>query len=258
MAEMIITRKSLSHGAVLPGPNGRDNECYNVTLLSEASLSDTDTATLARLHRASATPGILDAIAEPDCNLAIWERAPFADFAALVAGDPQDLRFTCDCAALPTLLEEGLARGGYGGDGALHRALVEDAADLARRFCAALDLAALELRLEAVRTDSCRKFHADYVTARLITTYVGEGTDWLEATDAARVAAGAEPQRVNRLPAFHVGLFKGKLATDHPAIHRSPPIAGTGAVRLLLVLNPATRSFVDGAQSPLPPSVQLS
>ena len=34
------------------------------------------------------------------------------------------------------------------------------------------------------------------------------------------------------------GIFKGKIATDTPAIHRSPPIAGTGEKRLLLVLNP--------------------
>lgn len=221
-------------------------------------MRDTDITTLAHRHRAAATPDILAAIGEADCNLAIWERAPFADFAALVAGDPQNLRFTCDCAALPALLEAGLGGGGYGGDPALHRALMDDAADLARRFCAALDLATVELRLEVVRTDSCRKFHADYVTARLITTYSGEGTDWLDAADAARVAAGAEPRRINRLAAFHVGLFKGKLASDHPAIHRSPPIAGTGAARLLLVLNPAQRSFVDGTQSPLPPSGLLS
>ena len=38
--------------------------------------------------------------------------------------------------------------------------------------------------LEVVRTDSCRKFHADYVTARLITTYLGEGTQWLDEADA--------------------------------------------------------------------------
>ena len=54
-----------------------------------------------------------------------------------------------------------------------------------------MQLARFELRLEVVRTDSCRKFHADYVTARLITTYAGEGTDWLADADAARVAAGA-------------------------------------------------------------------
>lgn len=199
------------------------------------------------LSRCDDRPEVLGAIRDTDCNLVIWERAAFADFAPLIAGNPQDLRFTCAPAGLPALLEAGLDHGGYGDNPALRRALIGDAARLAALFCAALDLATFELRMEVVRTDSCRKFHADYVTARLITTYVGEGTDWLDEDDAARVAAGAAPLRVHRLGTFDVGLFKGKLATETPAIHRSPPIAGTGTARLLLVLNPAHRSFVDGA-----------
>lgn len=206
---------------------------------------------LAPMSRISGSPEVLHAIGETHCNLAIWQRAPFADFGPLLEGTPQDLRFTCDVAGLPALLTKELKQGGYGGSAALNHALVEDAVRLAELFCTAMDLAKLELRLEAVRTDSCRKFHADYVTARLITTYVGEGTDWLDEEDAARVAAGETPQCINRLSAFDVGLFKGKLATERPAIHRSPPIAGTGAARLLLVLNPASRSFVDGADSGL-------
>lgn len=194
--------------------------------------------------RLAASPDILAAIAAEDCNLAIWQRPAFAEFAPLVAGAPHDLRFECGPDELAARLRAGLIENGFGGTGQ-HEALIADATRLAGLFCGALDLARLELRLEVVRTDSCRKFHADYVRARLITTYVGEGTDWLDSADAGRVAAGAEPLRINRMNAFDVGLFKGKLATDHPAIHRSPPIAGTGAARLLMVLNPAQKQFVD-------------
>ena len=213
---------------------------------------------LAPLARWAETPDILARIAEDDCNLAIWQRPAFADFAPLVAGAPEDLRLTCNPASLPAMLAEGLAQGGYGGGAALHAALIADAAQLAQLFCTAMGLASLELRLEVVRTDSCRKFHADYVTARLITTYVGEGTDWLDEADAARVAKGSAPERINRLAPFDVGLFKGKLATDHPAIHRSPPIAGTGAARLLLVLNPAISKAAIMPQSPLSSPPQLA
>lgn len=213
---------------------------------------------LTRLSRIAADPAVLHAIRGADCNLAIWERAPFADFSALTAGTPQDLRFVSDAARLPDVLAHELQRGGFAGGAALHRTLIADITRLAGLFCAAMDLATFELRLELVRTDSCRKFHADYVSARLITTYVGEGTDWLEADDAARIAAGHEPQCINRLRPFDVGLFKGKLATDTPAIHRSPPIAGTGASRLLLVLNPDSRPFVDSPDSPLPPPPHLA
>ena len=201
--------------------------------------------------RLAAEPAILRAIADEDCNLAIWQRPANGDFSELTRGNPCDLRFESDLAGLPDRLARGLGEGGFAGDAALHAALIEDAALLARLFCEALALARFELRLEVVTTDSCRKFHADYVRARLITTYAGEGTDWLDDADAARVAAGEEPLRINRMQPFDVGLFKGKLATDRPAIHRSPPIAGTGAARLLMVLNPASTQFVDRANSPI-------
>lgn len=205
----------------------------------------------ARAHRSADTPTIFESIRDPDCSLAIWQRAPFADFKPLIAGTPRDLRFVSDLLQLADTLAHELQSNGYGGDATLRRILIGDITRLARLFCGALDLTQLELRLEVVRTDSCRKFHADCVTARLITTYVGVGTDWLDNANAERVAAGAEPKHVNRLNPFDVGLFKGKLATDRPAIHRSPPISGTGEVRLLMVLNPAFRPPQSAQQSPL-------
>ena len=102
-----------------------------------------------------------------------------------------------------------------------------------------MKLDAVSVRLAIVTSDSCRKFHADYVKARLITTYVGTGTQWIDGKDAERVARGQDPVRINTLGAGDVGLFKGKIATRYPAIHRSPPIARTGETRLMLVLDPA-------------------
>lgn len=191
-------------------------------------------------------PAALAAIREEDCHLAVWQRRAFADFAPLVEGQPTDLRFESDLPGFSARFRAGLASGGFGG-AHLHDALADDAALLARLFCAVLDLARFEVRLEVVRSDSCRRFHADYVRARLITTYVGEGTDWLDHADAGRVAQGQEPRRINRLSSFDVGLFKGRLATERPAIHRSPPIADTGQARLLMVLNPVQKPFVDPA-----------
>ncbi len=256
MAELIITRKiQIRSGdrACQPRRCALDFMLHYIFLFTDSPMA----TLLARPARSSDRSDILTAIREEDCNLAIWQRAPFADFAPLVEGAPRDLRFECALEDLPALVAAGLAANGFGG-AALHDALIADARMLAGLFCDALDLARFELRLEAVRTDSCRKFHADYVRARLITTYVGEGTDWLGPEDAERLAAGGQPQRINRMRAFDVGLFKGKLATDRPAIHRSPPIAGTGAVRLLMVLNPASRAGAGVTQSPLPPPAHLA
>lgn len=203
---------------------------------------------LTHAARIADQPTILQAIQEDDCNLAIWQRRPVADFTPLLSGDPRDLRFETSLVDLPAALRAGLRENGFAADG-LHETLIADATLLAGLFCEALDLVRFELRLELVRTDSCRKFHADYVRARLITTYLGAGTDWLDDADSGRVAAGHQPQQINRMNTFDVGLFKGKLATERPAIHRSPPIAGTDATRLLLVLNPARKQFVESANS---------
>ncbi len=190
---------------------------------------------------ASADPAILQDIRREDCNLAIWERRLGTDFAPLTKGEPRDLRFVAAREDLPALLVAALGENGFDGPH-LHAALIADAALLAEHFCTALGQQRLEVRLEVVTTDSCRKFHADYVAARLITTYVGPGTDWLDAPEAEAVARGEQPRRINRMQPGDVGLFKGKLATLHPAIHRSPPISQSGERRLLLVLNPANAS----------------
>lgn len=182
---------------------------------------------------------ILQNIRDEGCNLAIWQRDPPCDFAPLITGTPGDIRCEATPAGLPGLLQTALGEAGFGA-AHLHDAFVADAALLADHFCTALGLGRFEVRLEVVSTDSCRKFHGDYVSARLITTYVGPGTDWLDADGASALARGVQPVQINRMKAGDVGLFKGRLATLHPAIHRSPPISQSGERRLLMVLNPVS------------------
>lgn len=182
------------------------------------------------------SPQGLEAIARGDINLAIWERDPPQDFAPLLDRQPEDVRFAAPLAQIETQSLRKLEKAGFP-DIPQGAALARDIAELAELYAGLFQLRDVEVRIETVTTDSCRKFHADYVQARLITTYVGRGTDWLDNDDAARVRQGEEPRRIHSLTAGDVGLFKGKLGTPTPAIHRSPPIAGTGETRLLVVLN---------------------
>lgn len=188
---------------------------------------------------AAPDPAILQSIRREDCNLAIWQRELPTDFAPMLEGTAKDIRCTTALDDLPAVFSAELSQQGFAARH-LHSMLVADVAALAKHFCDALALTRFELRLEVVTTDSCRKFHADYVSARLITTYVGPGTDWLDTREAEALARGQEPGRINRMATGDVGLFKGKLATLHPAIHRSPPISQSGETRLLLVLNPVS------------------
>ncbi|MEO0688835.1 MAG: DUF1826 domain-containing protein [Pseudomonadota bacterium] len=188
--------------------------------------------------RISVSPHVLNAVRDEDCNLAVWERPANPAFESLLAESLKDVRFAAPLNGLETRLKEELAHAGYP-DTEERGTLIEDITALAVRYGAIMQLDALSVRLAVVTTDSCRKFHADYVKARLITTYVGTGTQWIDAEDAARVAKDEVPQNVKTLSTGDAGLFKGKLWTQTPAIHRSPPIEGTGERRLILVLDPA-------------------
>ena len=193
---------------------------------------------LERNARVSGSADGLTQILDDQCNLAIWERPTLAGVAALLEGAPADVRFETSLAALQARLRTELRKAGFAAE-AVQSQLIDDVSQLAAAFGSIARLDALEIRLEVVTTDSCRKFHADYVRARLITTYCGAGTQWLDNDDAALVQQGLEPRHIHALTEGDVGIFKGKLATSAPIIHRSPPIAGTGEKRLLLVINPA-------------------
>ncbi len=199
------------------------------------------TTLLCRTALTSSSPEILGEVRRPDCSLAIWQRAPLAGADALIAGDATDVRFTAPIAALTAKLSAELVGAGFPAILARDE-LTKDIVRLAEIYGPIIEASAVEIRVEVVTTDSCRKWHADYVSARLITTYAGTGTNWLDGADADRVKKGLEPTRINSLEAGDVGVFKGKLATGEPAIHRSPPIAGTGEKRLLVVLNPPAES----------------
>jgi hypothetical protein len=119
--------------------------------------------------------------------------------------------------------------------------LRDDAAMLAERFATLMGVDNIRVRVEVISGDACRKFHADYTDLRLITSWAGPGTDWLPP--------GANESEFERIPTGWVGLFKGHLfAEGHlPCIHRSPPIAGTGESRLLLVIDTPARPVAEQA-----------
>ena len=159
----------------------------------------------------------------------------------LVEAGPSDVRFVSPVSSLRAVLLTEMEQAGFPAIAARDE-LADDIAQLAELYCPIIKDNAVEIRIEFVTTDSCRKWHADYVTARLITTYAGTGTHWLDDADIDRVRQGLEPIRINALGAGDVGIFKGKLIDGQPAIHRSPPIVGTGEKRLLVVLNPPSDS----------------
>lgn len=190
-------------------------------------------------------PTVLRRIAAPHIWLATTPRAPSAALRAECAALPidrlADIRIETPRADIPAALADAMQAAGY--PPAPH--LLAHATDAAGHVIALTPANRAAVRLEVVTTDACRLFHADFVTLRGLLTYIGPGTQWIAAADAPDPPAAA----INHIAPFTLAVLKGRLLGDPPAVlHRSPPIAGTGRKRLLLVVDP-----LDGRQpDPMP------
>ena len=160
-------------------------------------------------------PEGLAAIHHPGCAAAIWRRNALPGFQswidalepeqlpqARVILRPEDVRETatgiCEACGTPDCRER--------------ERLVDDTAALADIFAGLTPAPYLRLRFDVITTNACRKFHIDAVTARLVCTYRGTGTQYGISTN------GAEPQRVFTVPTGAPILLRGTL---WPERHRS-------------------------------------
>lgn len=180
----------------------------------------------------------LSVIHKPGCAAAIWRRPVRPELQAFLEGlDPglfprtrvilradavhQAVTGICNAAGMPETDERSM--------------LIDEIATLARHFSDLTKARHVRLRLEVVTTNACRKFHIDAVTARLICTYRGTGTQYGISTD------GADPRRIYTVATGMPMLLRGTLwPSDPPSglLHRSPPIEGTDEARFVLVLDP--------------------
>lgn len=189
----------------------------------------------------------LNAFLKPGCSAAIWRRQTPRDLTrwlqdldpdllprGRVILRPQDL-----AATLSQIFEIHCTPAGPERD-TFHT----DVTAIAEMFAQLMKAQALRLRLDVVTTNACRKFHIDAVTARLVCTYRGTGTQYGISTD------GEDPRRVFTVPTGAPILLRGTLWPNPPAsglLHRSPPIEGSGETRLLLVLDPVQEFGEAGA-----------
>lgn len=145
--------------------------------------------------------------------------------------------------------------------GEMRDLFLEDIDELVSTFAKITQHYLVDVRLERITHDACWKFHRDCVEARLLTTYRGSTTEWVQplyADQALRDQKSFEGP-LERLQTHDVAIFKGSCANPGSGIvHRSPPIAGSGETRLLLVLNKPSASSPDRWNpdlQPLPPTL---
>lgn len=195
------------------------------------------------------TPEVMTKILDEKVNLAIWQRqlpVHIVDFAALLLSLDEPL---ADAIVIEMANEKdqpdlwGLATRfndleGYSG-------LIADVSWLVSAYACLLGAKRIGLRLRALDKAMCPRFHVDHVSVRLITTYAGIGSQWLEEGVMERRRLGqpeAEPTRASLIRQFNAGevaLLKGEKWQGNEGaglIHRSPALAA-GERRLILTLD---------------------
>ncbi|MDV6345731.1 DUF1826 domain-containing protein [Nitrosomonas sp. Is37] len=130
-------------------------------------------------------------------------------------------------------------------------AFIEDVNWLVEMFACLFDLESVGLRLNILTKTMCPRFHTDKVPCRLITTYAGKGTEWLDSNTIDRVMLAACNESKEKAEEFarqypiqslqegDIALFKGERwgeQDDYGVIHRSPTL-DRNETRLLLTLD---------------------
>jgi len=160
---------------------------------------------------------------DPPVNLVVWERrlSAAAVGSRLWPRTPVRLMRTIRAAQADTATlarEVGIAP---------QSALARDIALLCDVFATLTGATALGLRVDVTDRANCPKFHVDRVTLRLMTTYRGPATEWLEG------------ETVRQAQVHDVLFAKGESWPDlhcDPCVHRSPQLRA-GQMRVLLTLD---------------------
>jgi len=187
----------------------------------------------------------LSAIYTPGVRVVAWRRALPEALSAYAAG--LVARRPClerACTVMPgQALAAPLDLPGEASEG--RAALLDDVQQLTQIFADLTGDHQLGLRLRVLDGTMCPKWHVDRLRVRLICTYLGPGTEWLEVVDGVErspsprilgLSSGLAPD--HSLSPGWVGLFKGASASEDghdAAVHRSPSVPEGGA-RLLLTL----------------------
>lgn len=129
----------------------------------------------------------------------------------------------------------------------------EDVQHLAEMYADLFDMTSIGLRLSVLDNTMCPRFHTDQLACRLVTTYYGQGSEWLAEAAVNRCKLGHDanglpdaesgvikiPSGIQQLQAEEVALLKGEgwLGSQVKGIvHRSPQI-NSGDKRVLLTFD---------------------
>ena len=192
------------------------------------------------------TPRVLTEALYDGVNLAVWQRrlpAHIEDFARLLLSlnEPLAEAFTLTLdndGQFPAFDNLRSACGDLAG----YDGFIADLRWLIGAYACLLDARSVGVRLRVLERAMCPRFHVDHVPLRLITTYAGPASEWLEdgAVNRCRLAhEEVDTAKIRQLACGDVALLKGEKWQGNEGaglVHRSPALTH-GERRLILTLD---------------------
>jgi hypothetical protein len=189
------------------------------------------------------SPLVFGNIFEESVSVSCWNRPSNKVINAYFASVLDALKFGIRNVFTVSELQENLRK--ILPDGIGKEQAVKDIHLLADMLTCLLDCKEVGLRLVVLNQPMCPKFHVDNIPVRLVTTYLGPGTEWVpnEWADSAKPGlvstSTSNENSIQQLNPFDVALLKGSAWGENhtAAIHRSCGLKDD-QWRVLLTMDP--------------------
>ena len=218
----------------------------------DGCLEDLHVQTASQEVRLGVEPAVLQSIAETGVAISVWQRGVRNDWQAWLTQLPSQ---TLPCCRLQVSLDEAIPALQAAFDasgmplGQPRNDFVEDIAKLIEIFLTQAACDKVQLRLDVITDNACKKWHRDCTPLRMVCTYRGPGTMWVPSDFSRQTLEKSEDEVpwASTMKTGDVAFFKGcgwpGQAHEGGVVHRSPSITGQGIARLVLVLDAARESM---------------
>jgi hypothetical protein len=213
--------------------------------LAANPLTESPPTTDKRLKKSSTSlePIVLTDIYNDECNIAIWQRHLDDTFLTSLATFVKGGGKLTAARQLSSDSAEAYIRTLADGQPFAPQ-LHANIAELVDMFICLFEANTIGFRLSTLDKAMCPRFHVDRVPCRLVTTFVGPGSQWLEHDNTDRTMLGHKSgaltddhsglyrteQDIQTLETGDVAILKGELWQGNEnagIVHRSPPVSSS-------------------------------